>query len=135
MKFTLPQQLAVAAAVTLLAAVWFGSANRVPVREIDAVVASRTIAERGALVIDVRPSRDAYDRERVPGAVWSRVDDVERTVMSLGATKDRAIVVYCGDGNNGEHAVRTLTERGYTDVANVKGGLAAWKGAELPLAR
>ena len=134
MKRSYLHQIVIALAVSLLAAVWFANANRTPIRELDPLAASRVIAYRNALVLDVRPS-DAYVRERVANAVSIPIDDLERRLDDLAPAKDRSIVVYCGDGNTGERATRTMTELGYTDTANVRGGIAAWKNAGLPVVK
>lgn len=134
MRFSLQQRIAVALAVSLLAAVWFMNANRTPIRELDPLQASRVIADRNALVLDVRPS-DAYVRERIGNAVSVPIGDLERRLDDLAPAKDRSIVVYCGDGNTGERATRTMTELGYTATANVRGGIAAWKDAGLPVVK
>lgn len=134
MRLAFPQQVAVALVVSLLAAVWFANANRTPIQELDPLEASRVIADRDALVLDVRPS-DAYARERIANAVSVPIGALERRLAELAPARDRSIVVYCGDGNTGERATRTMTERGYTDTANVRGGVAAWKDAGLPVVK
>jgi rhodanese-related sulfurtransferase len=134
MRLTFPQQIVAALVVALVAAVWFANANRTPVRELDPLAASRAIADRGALVVDVRP-KDAYDREHVANAISVPIGDLERRLGELAPALDRPIVVYCGDGRTGEQATRTMAGRGYTDAANVKGGIAAWKGAGLPVVK
>ncbi len=134
MKFISSQQLTVVLLVTLVTVVWFASANRTPIRQLDPVQASRVIAERDTLLLDVRPG-DAYARERVANAVSVPIEDLDRRLAELAPAKDRSIVVYCGDGNSGERATRTLTERGYTGTANVRGGIAAWKDAGLPVVK
>lgn len=134
MKRFHPQQIVIALVVGLLAAVWFANANRTPVRELDPLQASQIIADHNALVLDVRPS-GAYVRERIANAVSVPIEDLERRLDDLAPAKDRSIVVYCGDGNTGERATRTMTELGYTDTANVRGGIAAWKNAGLPVVK
>lgn len=128
------QQIVIALVAGLLAAVWFTNASRTPVRELDPLQASRVIADRNALVLDVRPS-NAYVHERIANAVSVPIDELERRLDDLAPAKDRSIVVYCGDGNTGERATRTMTGLGYTDTANVRGGLAAWKNAGLPVVK
>jgi rhodanese-related sulfurtransferase len=71
----------------------------------------------------------------VANAIAVPVGELERHLEELAPAIDRPIVVYCGDGNSGERATRTMTERGYTDTANVRGGIAAWKDAGLPVVK
>ena len=42
------------------------------------------------------------------------------------------VIVYCHSGSRAALAVKTLTELGYENVANLAGGLAGWIEAGLP---
>jgi hydroxyacylglutathione hydrolase len=48
--------------------------------------------------------------------------------------KDRPVAVICGTGYRASIAASFLKANGYHDVANVLGGMSAWKGAGLPRA-
>ena len=50
-------------------------------------------------------------------------------------TKDRPVAVVCGSGYRGSIAASFLKANGYRDVANILGGMSAWRGAGLPVAR
>jgi rhodanese-related sulfurtransferase len=45
----------------------------------------------------------------------------------------RRVIVYCRSGVRAALAASTLKTLGYEDVANLDGGIAAWKAAGLPL--
>ncbi len=45
---------------------------------------------------------------------------------------DRRVIVYCRSGARAALAAVTLKTMGYEDVANLAGGLTAWKDAGLP---
>ena len=45
------------------------------------------------------------------------------------------MAVVCGSGYRASIASSFLKREGYTDVANVLGGMAAWKAAGLPMAK
>lgn len=49
--------------------------------------------------------------------------------------KDRPIAVICGTGYRASIAASFLQHEGYTDVANVLGGMSAWGGAGLAVAK
>jgi hydroxyacylglutathione hydrolase len=49
--------------------------------------------------------------------------------------KDRPVAVVCGSGYRGSIAASFLLSNGYDRVANVLGGMSAWKGAGLPMAK
>ena len=54
---------------------------------------------------------------------------------SLRKYKERPLIVYCDRGATAPSAVRTLLQQGFTKVFNLRGGLAAWRAENLPLAR
>jgi hypothetical protein len=45
-----------------------------------------------------------------------------------------AIILHCASGARSARAAAMLVAAGITDVANLKGGIAAWKQAGFPLA-
>lgn len=49
--------------------------------------------------------------------------------------KDRPVAVTCGTGYRGSIAASFLKSHGYENVANVLGGMSAWKAAGLPTAK
>jgi rhodanese-related sulfurtransferase len=42
-------------------------------------------------------------------------------------------VVYCHSGNRSGQATALMAEKGFTDVTDVDGGIAAWESAGLPI--
>jgi hydroxyacylglutathione hydrolase len=59
------------------------------------------------------------------GLLQERIDEVPR---------DRAVAVICGSGYRGSIAASFLKSQGYSNIANVLGGMSAWTGAGLPAA-
>jgi hydroxyacylglutathione hydrolase len=59
------------------------------------------------------------------GLLQERIDEVPR---------DRAVAVICGSGYRGSIAASFLKSQGYSNIANVLGGMSAWTGAGLPVA-
>lgn len=58
--------------------------------------------------------------------------DLDALVVAI-PDKDAPVILYCRSGNMSEQASRALVERGYTNVWDVPGGMAAWQssGREL----
>lgn len=90
------------------------------------------LAERppDACVLDVREPEE-YARGHVPGAISlpqaelaSRLDELPR---------DRSLLVICQSGGRSLRAAQFLAQVGYTDVASVAGGTAAWRAAGKPV--
>jgi rhodanese-related sulfurtransferase len=88
------------------------------------------------ILLDVR---DEYERERdgvIPGS-----EHVSRGLLEFHADPDcpdynpvlkpeRRIVIYCGTGGRSALAAKTLLDMGYSDVASIAGGYAAWRLAQ-----
>ncbi len=49
-------------------------------------------------------------------------------VDTIGLPMGRPIVVYCATGHRSAIAAAVLRRRGHTDIAHLRGGLAAWPG-------
>lgn len=85
---------------------------------------------KGALILDVRSQSersDAYipDSQHIPlGEVEGRLNELPR---------DREIVPYCGSGARSQVVATLLQKHNFPRVANMDGGITAWKQAGLPL--
>lgn len=96
------------------------------VEEIDPAEAAAR-ARAGAVLLDVRQA-DEFRARHAEGAVHIELGDV-----IAGKTPDAAaIVTYCGHGERSATAASLLERRGLS-VANLRGGIAAWRSAGLPL--
>jgi glyoxylase-like metal-dependent hydrolase (beta-lactamase superfamily II)/rhodanese-related sulfurtransferase len=80
----------------------------------------------GAAIIDVREPEE-FASGHVPGAanlpqadLATRLDEVPR---------DRSVYVICQGGFRSLRAAQFLSQRGFSDVASVKGGTEAWRAA------
>ncbi|MGH6919184.1 MAG: rhodanese-like domain-containing protein [Geminicoccaceae bacterium] len=94
------------------------------------------LEDNGALLVDVR---DQAERERdgaIPGSVHvSRgllefKADPESPLYNDALRPDRRIILYCGSGGRSALAAKTLHDMGYSDVASLAGGYAAWRKAQ-----
>lgn len=85
--------------------------------------------ESPPLVIDVRRrERRAMDPFAIPGALL--LDDDAASQLS-GITRNHKLATYCDCPNevSAALAARQLHAHGFTDVAPLMGGLAAWRAA------
>lgn len=87
--------------------------------------------DRGELVIDVRTA-DEYEAGHVPGASFMPLFVVPLRLSELD--RRRPVYVVCESGARGMQASQYLNEHGYT-VFNLEGGMSAWRGAGMPVAR
>lgn len=47
--------------------------------------------------------------------------------------KSQPVLLYCASGRRSDAARQFLVEQGFTDVADLQGGIGAWTGAGLPV--
>lgn len=76
-----------------------------------------------------------YEGELPRTDLFVPFDEVGRSLDRLPGDKDAAVVVYCRTGPMSQEAAETLVSRGYTNVVDLGGGMAAWKRAGFPLLR
>ena len=83
-------------------------------------------------VLDVREP-DEFEAGHIPGAKPLPRGLLEYNAAEELPDKDARIVVHCALGGRGSLAAKSLKEMGYTNVANMEGGLSAWreKGYEV----
>ena len=77
-------------------------------------------------VVDVREP-DEFEAGHVPGARLIPRGLLEHSAAAELPDKDARIVVHCARGGRGSLAAKSLQEMGYTNVANMDGGLSDWR--------
>lgn len=99
---------------------------------VDPIQATRLMNNDDALVIDVRSDAE-YAKGHIKHARHVPASEAVDKVAKLTKSKNDAIIVYCNVGNSSARVCRALTREGYTNVKNLKGGLAAWQESNLPV--
>lgn len=92
------------------------------------------LMNQGATVLDVR-TPEAYAEGHINGARHFDSDQILKAAETLKRYKERPLIIVCDRGTVAPAATRTLTAQGFTKVFNLRGGLAAWRAQNLPLAR
>lgn len=92
------------------------------------------LMNQGATVLDMRAQQD-YQQGHISGARHFEPGQLAMAADTLKKYKEKALIVYCDRGSSAAAAVRTLTKQGFTKVFNLRGGIAAWRAENLPLAR
>ena len=92
------------------------------------------LMNQGALLLDLRPP-EQYRAGHLTGARQMSSDQILTAAETLRKHKEKPIVVYDDSGSLGAAAVRQLAAQGFTRVFALRGGLAAWRADNLPLAR
>lgn len=83
-----------------------------------------------SLIVDVREPNEAVVA-RVEGAVLFPLSTFAARFEEL--PKDRPLLLMCAAGSRSLAATAHLLRNGWTDVANVVGGIDAWQAAGLPV--
>ena len=104
-----------------------------PVRDVGTHAATQ-LMNRDALVLDVRePKELASDGAKLPHAVHIPLSELDRRVGEIAAQASKPVVAYCARGQRSRGVGAALAKAGFKDVYHLTGGLAAWRGAGLPL--
>ncbi|MGJ3250479.1 MAG: rhodanese-like domain-containing protein [Elainellaceae cyanobacterium] len=87
--------------------------------------------EPALTIVDVR-SHEAFSQERITGAVNIPMNQLVAEVQE-NLEKSRDIYVYGSSDEETEHAAAQLREAGFSSVAQLEGGLSAWKSVDGPI--
>jgi thiosulfate sulfurtransferase len=89
-------------------------------------LAAKLAAKEEIFIVDVREPRPFIARH-IPDSIHLPADDfVDRYTRELDA--DDEVILVCEQGRNSEAAARFLINQGFTNVASLEGGIAAWTG-------
>jgi hydroxyacylglutathione hydrolase len=80
-------------------------------------------------VIDVRTEKE-WNSGHIDGAIHIHGGKLQERFADV--PRDKPVAVICGSGYRGSIAASFLKREGYEDVANVVGGMSAWKASGLP---
>ena len=98
-------------------------------QELSPVEVHDQLLRRWIMLIDVREPQE-YANERIPGALLFPLSTFDAHALPAGG--QRSVVFYCGTGRRSTMAVRKCLETAVAATTHLKGGLQAWKAAQLP---
>ncbi len=101
------------------------------VPELSVEEARARAASHPVTLLDVR-EKDEYRDGHLEGAISLPRGFLEIRIEEVIADKTTPIIAYCAGGTRSLMAARTMQEMGYSAVASMSGGFAAWKNAGLP---
>jgi rhodanese-related sulfurtransferase len=102
-----------------------------PMKEVGTHAATQLI-NRDALVLDVREPKEA-EGGKLPHAVHIPLSELDARVGEIAKHAGKPVVAYCARGQRSRGAGGALAKAGFKDIYTLQGGLAAWRGAGLPL--
>lgn len=100
--------------------------------EIGTLEATRLMNQGATLVLDVRDEKE-YAAGHLPKARHIPVRELSGRLEEIAKYKSKPVIVTCRSGTRAAAACRLLKSSGFNNVYSLKGGLAAWQQASLPI--
>lgn len=85
-----------------------------------------------SLIVDVR-SKDEHLSGTVDKAICIPHDNLHDHLEKL--PKHKEIILFCRSGNRSAKAFKVLSEKGYSNLKDLEGGIVAWNEAGLPIVK
>ncbi len=92
------------------------------------------INDSDPLLLDVRENNEVA-QGKLKGAKHIPLGALKNRLNEIESHKNKPLVIYCRSGNRSANAAHTLTKQGFEDVYNLKGGIVAWEGNNLPVVK
>ena len=103
-----------------------------PGLEVESAQAVQLINRRDAVVIDVRDAA-GYKAGHISNARHIPEGELDGRMKELEKVKTKPIIVSCARGNRSAAVASKLRKLGFSEVLSLRGGIAAWQQASLPL--
>jgi rhodanese-related sulfurtransferase len=103
-----------------------------PGQEVGPTEAVQLINRRDAIVLDVRDAAE-YKSGHITNARHVPESELDSRAKELEKIKSRPIIVSCARGNRSANVAARLRKLGFNEVVSLRGGLAAWQTANMPL--
>jgi rhodanese-related sulfurtransferase len=131
LEFAVNHYLLVGAFTGLLGALLFTESRKAG-QSVSSLELTRLINTADALVLDIREAKEFREGHitgslNIPyGKLVDRVSEIERH-------KERPVILVCKMGQHAAAAGRILTQKGFSKVLRLRGGILTWQGDGLPL--
>lgn len=103
-----------------------------PGQEVGPAEAVLLINRKDAVVLDVRDAAE-YKSGHITNARNVPEAELDARAKELDKVKAKPIIVSCGRGNRSAAIAAKLRKLGFAEVVSLRGGLAAWQQANMPL--
>lgn len=103
-----------------------------PGREVGAIEAVQLINRRDAVVLDLRDAAE-YKAGHITNARHLPEGEIDTRMKELDKLKSKPIIVSCARGNRSMNVANRLRALGFGEVFCLRGGIAAWQQANMPL--
>ena len=95
---------------------------------------TRLINHENAEVLDLR-SAEEFEKGHIINSVNLAVATLEEKQKELEKYKNKTVILCCNQGQESIRVARILKTKGLEKLFCLKGGIAAWKNANLPLTK
>lgn len=99
-------------------------------QDADAKTVNEWLRDGRAVLIDVREPGE-HARENIPGAYLAPLSAFDPDALT--GDRDKIAVFHCASGNRTRMNAGLLLATGFKAIYHLKGGIAAWKAAGLPV--
>jgi rhodanese-related sulfurtransferase len=84
--------------------------------------------DQNSFILDVRTPEE-YEEKHIPNSKLINVHDAQNFVSEIEKLeKDKSYYVYCKSGGRSTMACQIMEQMGFSDVANLEGGITDWHG-------
>jgi rhodanese-related sulfurtransferase len=90
---------------------------------------ARERVSAGSVLLDVRTAAERK-QSSIAGSLHIPLHELSAKIKTLEKHKTREVILYCASGSRSSSAAVQLKKAGFT-VGNLKGGIGAWKFANL----
>ena len=104
------------------------------IKQIVPTEATRLINHEQAVVIDIRSDGD-YEGGHILNAIHLLAAELSNQIGKFEKYRKQAVIIYCANGSESSKAARLFMQDGFEKIYCLKGGILAWKNANLPLTR
>lgn len=104
------------------------------VKEVSPQQAVQLMNRDGAAVVDVRDPKD-FQAGHIVGAINIPEATIRERLRELEAARDRPLLLYCSTGMVSGRAGSLLKKNGFGRLYSLRGGMAAWRQENFPVAR
>jgi rhodanese-related sulfurtransferase len=104
------------------------------IKQIIPMEATRLINHENAMLVDLRNQAD-YASGHILNARNIPATELAERLKELHKYKQQPVILCCNNGSESGRAARLMMQGGFEKIFCLKGGLHAWRSANLPLTR
>ena len=103
--------------------------NSLGVYEVDAKIVRQWLEAGEIILVDVRETSE-YEQEHISGSVLCPLSVFNPNLFPK--IPDKVVVIHCAIGKRSAAAAKQLIKNGHSRIANLQGGIKAWKNSGGP---